>query len=190
MRAVFEWSQAGPAPAAARPTTFGAMVTFEWYDRRAHADSLADLLDERGRNYAQRAWAVRERRGPSRPTVVARSGSQVIGYITGHFESEFHERFPVDYGPGQAWIEELYVAAGRRRRGVGGGLMKTFVAEALTHGCTYVACILDLSSDPSGRFSFFRSLGFEPLLPDDPTDAVCAATRTVLERASSTRPIG
>ncbi|GAA3824118.1 hypothetical protein GCM10022273_38650 [Cellulomonas soli] len=64
-----------------RSTTFGGMVTFEWYDRRADADSLADLLEERGRSYAQRAWAARERRGPTRPTVVARSGSQVIGYM-------------------------------------------------------------------------------------------------------------
>jgi GNAT superfamily N-acetyltransferase len=166
------------------------MVTFEWYDRRADGGSLADLLEERGSSYAQRAWAARERRGPTRPTVVARSGSQVIGYMTGHFDSEFNERFPVDYGPGQAWIEELYVSAGCRRDGVGSGLMRTFVAEALAHGCTYVACILDLSSDPAGRFAFFTSLGFEPLLPDDPTDAVCAPTHTVLERASSARPLG
>ena len=160
------------------------MVTCEWYSRRSDAASLADLLDERGRNFAGRAWAVRERRGPNRPTIVARCGGRVVGYVMGHFESEFDERFPVDYGPGQAWIEELYVAEGHRREGVGRALMGAFVAESLTHGCMYVACILDRSSDPSERFSFFRALGFLPLLPDDPTDAVCAPARTVLERAA------
>ena len=173
-----------PAPTA----TVCGMVTCAWYDPRSDADSLADLLDERGRDFAHRAWAVRERRGPHRPTIVARREGRVVGYVVGHFDSEFHERFPVDYVPGQAWVDELCVAEGHRREGVGSALMGAFVAEALTHECMYAACILDLSSDPSEQFSFFQSLGFLPLIPDDPTDAVCAPACAVLERVPLSAP--
>lgn len=164
------------------------MVTCAWYDPRSDAASLAALLDVRGPAFAHHAWAVREGRGRYQPTIVARREGRVVGYVVGHFQSEFNERFPVDYGPGQAWIGELYVADGHRREGIGSALIGSFVAEAITHGCRYVACILDLSTDPTERFAFFLSLGFVPLLLDDPTDAVCAPVGAVLERLPSSAP--
>lgn len=64
----------------------------------------------------------------------------------------------VEKGGGSLWIEELYVAPERRRRGVARALLSFVIAEARLHGL----CAVELQVVPSqgAAFALYRALGF------------------------------
>ena len=59
---------------------------------------------------------------------------------------------------GEAYVEDLFVAQGSRRRGLGGRLVQAAVERALARGCSLVT--LDTNERNSPAIALYESLGF------------------------------
>jgi GNAT superfamily N-acetyltransferase len=97
-------------------------------------------------------------------TFVALRDYDVVGMLTGSFDSDFFETRafdPFELPPApHAFIERVHVRAPARGSGIGRALIQHYATEGAARGCTFVGGSLDLSSDPSGRRTFFERLGF------------------------------
>lgn len=82
--------------------------------------------------------------------LVAESDGRVIGYLLAQRHHTFHANGPV------VWVEELMVAPGRRRTGVGRALMHAVEQWADEQGGAYVALATRRAPD------FYTALGYEP----------------------------
>ena len=80
---------------------------------------------------------------------VAELGGQLVGYVAG----DAHETF---YAGGKvAWVDEILVAEGARRQGIGRALMAEFDAWAENGRCRLIGLATRAAS------SFYEELGFE-----------------------------
>jgi GNAT superfamily N-acetyltransferase len=105
------------------------------------------------------------RRGGGRyETLVAWSGAEVVGMLTGSFDSDFFEggafdSFDLRTAP-HAFLDRVHVHESARGAGVGRALIVTYAVEAVARGCTFIGGSVDLSSDPTARRTFFTRMGF------------------------------
>ncbi len=88
---------------------------------------------------------------------VAACGASLIGYVAG-------------YGPSRgsslsARIESIAVSGSVRRRGVGGRLLQSFVAEAQRRGCRRVTSEVAVANEESLRFFTGREFSVFQQLP-------------------------
>jgi len=80
---------------------------------------------------------------------VAEERGELLGYVAG----DAHETF---YAGGKtAWVDEIFVAEGARRRGIGRALMAEFESWAAGGRCRLVGLAT------RGAASFYEELGFE-----------------------------
>lgn len=86
---------------------------------------------------------------PKSCLIVAQDGPQIAGYLYGNERSTFHANGPV------AWVEELIVREGRRRKGTGSRLMHFFEEWAKRRACVYVSLATRRAGD------FYGALGYE-----------------------------
>lgn len=97
-------------------------------------------------------------------TFVAYRAGEVVGMLSGTFDSDFHESGafePFDPPPApHAFLDRVHIAPRYRRLGIGRRLIKFYADEAAALGCTFIGGSLDLSSDPTERRAFFEQLGF------------------------------
>jgi len=109
-------------------------------------------------------YLYQRRGGPCRyETFVAWHGHDLVGMLTGSFDSNFHESgafdsFDLPPAP-HAFLDRLHVLASSRGEGIGRALLRHYAAEAAARRCTFIGGSLDLSSDPTGRRAFFERLG-------------------------------
>jgi GNAT superfamily N-acetyltransferase len=134
--------------------------------RQIIADS--GLLFEAARSYYTRLVAVDE-------------NSAVVGFIDGLFNFPVPDR-AAETAPGgpQAWGNYIVIAPGVRGRGVGQALVRAFVAEAQTRGCTFFAAMVSQADDWTQRVAFFRRCGMYDLVPGVPDDIVGAPIADIL----------
>lgn len=105
------------------------------------------------------------RRPSSRAAVfVARSDDEIIGMLSGGFDSDLVQGGGFDSfdlpTPPQAFLDRMHVHEDFRGMGVGTLLLRTYVEEAVRRGCTFVGGQLDLSSDSTQRRRYFEGRGF------------------------------
>ncbi|MDQ0676669.1 GNAT superfamily N-acetyltransferase [Arthrobacter pascens] len=81
--------------------------------------------------------------------VAEQSATNIVGYLLAHSQSTFFANGPV------VWIEEVMVAGGIRRNGVGRALMTAAETWAGLQGAAYVS----LASRRAG--DFYRAMGYE-----------------------------
>ncbi len=101
-------------------------------ERAAFETALADIIATDGANLS-----------------VAEIGGEVVGYCLGFDHYTFYANGRV------AWVEEITVREGVRRRGVGKALMKNFEEWSRNRGSKLVALATRRAA------SFYRSIGYE-----------------------------
>jgi GNAT superfamily N-acetyltransferase len=140
-----------------------------------HHPSLRSLLDE----VDQSRWAYdfTEREEPEFPVYVAVTPSgDVAGVIEGRFDSNYDDRFRECAGDlPHAWVFLIATRPNYRRAGIGRELLRTFVRDAASAGCTFLALTPDQEEPRAGRIAFFSSCGLRPLLPQEPADVMGAS---------------
>ncbi len=103
-------------------------------------------------------------------TLVGLTDGQVVAVVFGLTHSEYGEsdwRSRANHGP-QAWIHELAVDPGHRRRGYGTQMLLAFARAARGDGSTFLALATSPSGqDPTGAQRFYKALGM-PRLNDEP----------------------
>jgi len=92
------------------------------------------------------------------------SAGEVLGVLTGSFDSNFFESGAFDsFDPPaapHAFLDRVHVHESARGVGVGRALVTAYAREAAERACTFIGGQLDLSSDSSARRAFFEQLGF------------------------------
>lgn len=107
----------------------------------------------------------RYHRGSSRnATLIAWSGGEIVGVLTGSFDSDFFESgafdsFDLPSAP-HAFLDRVHVHESARGAGIGHALIQAYAIEAVERGCTFIGGQIDLSSDSTARRGFFERLGF------------------------------
>ena len=92
--------------------------------------------------------------------LVAVEDRTVVGFACGALRTADADVSAV-YAPGEAYleIEDLYVGAAHRGRGVGGALLDALLAAAATHGVTR-ARVYSATKDLDRVLAFYRRHGF------------------------------
>jgi GNAT superfamily N-acetyltransferase len=105
----------------------------------------------------------------------------IIGFIDGLFNLPVPDRAAAAAPGGpQAWGNYIVIAPDVRGRGVGQTLVRAFVAEAQTRGCTFLAAMVSQADDRTQRVAFFRRCGMYDLVPGVLDDIVGAPIADIL----------
>ena len=84
---------------------------------------------------------------------VAEIDTQVVGFVVAHIEMKLHKVLDR-----QGYIEELFVSADYRNRGIGKSLMNHIIAVLKEEKCQVVG--IDAYSANKNALEFYRNLGF------------------------------
>ena len=85
---------------------------------------------------------------------VAEESGKLVGYVL------YFPTYSSRYGRPCRYIEDVYVKAECRGRGIGGALMRYVIDEAVSQGCLRVELSCLDGNEPARRF--YRALGAEP----------------------------
>jgi GNAT superfamily N-acetyltransferase len=92
---------------------------------------------------------------PHAEVLIAREGEETVGFAL------FFHNFSTFVGRHGLYLEDLYVRAAHRGRGVGRALLRHLAALAVERGCgRFEWAVLDWNESAIG---FYRSLGAEPM---------------------------
>lgn len=132
------------------------------------------------------------------PTFVAIDGDRVVGYVEGELGSwcadvvrpgaevrVLRAGEQQGGGPACAWVDHIYVDPRRRRQGIGTALLQAFAVAAQAHGCTRVACLVEVSGGLADRIAFFRAVGLGTVDGGQSGTALVGPVPDVLHRAAS-----
>jgi GNAT superfamily N-acetyltransferase len=87
--------------------------------------------------------------------LVARDGGEIIGLAAISFA------WTLEHGGKSAWLDELYVVAGRREEGVGGALLERVIRETRELGCQAIDLEVDAAHRRAERL--YKRAGFRRL---------------------------
>jgi GNAT superfamily N-acetyltransferase len=147
----------------------------------SHRSAVAEIMLASDADLRGQAFRV-QRYPDTFEYFVALRDNQVVGFIEGHFQADYNERFDLRLPAPQGWIHQLEVSRRARRAGVGRALVRHFALEARSGGCTHLACLVDQSTPARDRLSFFLAAGFRPIFEHDPEDAVFGSIDDILVR--------
>jgi uncharacterized protein YaiI (UPF0178 family)/GNAT superfamily N-acetyltransferase len=91
--------------------------------------------------------------------LLARAGQPGAGEAVG--VAYVARTWTLEHGGPTAWLEELYVEAAHRNRGIGGALLDGVLAAARERGCAAVD--LEVERDHARAENLYRRAGFSPL---------------------------
>lgn len=127
-------------------------------DFEAVVRMIAELMDYQGlegETPVEAAVLERDVLQNGHPSVaVAEAAGELVGYVL------YFPTYSSRYGQPCRYIEDVYVKAAHRGRGIGGALMRYVIDEAAAQGCLRVewSC---LDGNEAAR-RFYRALGAEP----------------------------
>lgn len=117
--------------------------------------ALCRMLED-SKDFPQHLLYLHRRRGGSgHATLVASCKGEIVGMLTGSFDSDFRlggafDSFELPLAP-HAFLYSIHVNRSARRAGVGRALLRKYAEEASARGCGFIGGSVDLSNEPTSR---------------------------------------
>ncbi|MFD6094719.1 GNAT family N-acetyltransferase [Nocardiopsis flavescens] len=101
--------------------------------------------------------------------VAENSEGDIVGWLEGLVDGAYRGvgADPAFLEP-HGYVQAMMVSPAVRRRGIGGALLRAFARQAHSQGCEWMFLLPDETDDPTGRVSFFESMGLTAV--NDPNE--------------------